>query len=147
MRTLTILAILFLTGCASTTFSVTGKVKGKDGIETVKSVPVFKTQADIVAPTRVGPDGITFADTAVLGVRKIAVVDSKGNVRLDKAGNPIYNEIPVVAGIYHSTATESAYSGASFLTRSIGSLVGTIAAAFTGASAVNSLAGAIPTPQ
>jgi len=140
-----VLILSTLTGCASTSFSVPVTVKGEKG-EKVKSVKVFTTQADIVAPTSVGPQGITFSNTSVLGVRRVAVVDSKGNVRLDKAGNPVYNEFPVVAGIYHSTSTEAAYTGASFLVRSVGSLVGTIAASVMGANVAASAAGAVPAP-
>lgn len=135
-----ILAILAcgLCSCTSTTFSVPMKVKGKDGVETVKSVRVMSTQADIVAPTSVGPQGITFASTtASFGTRREAVIDSKGNLRLDKAGNAVFNEYPIVPGVYHSTATTAAYNGGSFLTRALGSLVGTIGASLFGVGAVS----------
>jgi len=144
-RGLILLAFLAFTGCASTSFSVPVTVQGEKG-QTAKAVKIFTTQADIVAPTSVGPGGITFGNTSVLGVRRVAVVDSKGNVRLDKAGNPVFNEYPVVAGIYHSTATEAAYTGGSFLARSIGSLIGTIAASVMGAQVASSAAGAVPAP-
>jgi hypothetical protein len=139
-------SLSILSGCASTNFSVPVTVTGKDGVQTVKSVKIMSTQADIVAPTSVGPQGITFGPTTALGVRRVAVVDSKGNLRLDKAGNPVFNEFPVVAGIYHSTATESAYNGGSFLARSIGSLIGTIAASVAGAQVASSAVGAVPAP-
>ncbi len=143
MKPLLLLSYILLSACASTTFYQPVTLDGEKG-QTVKAVKIMTTQADIVAPTSVGPQGITFGNTSELGTRKVAVVDSKGNVRLDKAGNPVFNEFPVVAGIYHSTSTEAAYSGASFLTRSLGSLIGTIAASVMGANVAASAAGAVP---
>jgi len=137
------LGCLWLCSCASTTFYQPVTVTGANGTQTVKAVKTMSTQGDIILPLRVGPDGIEFAQTgSPVGIRRVALVDSKGNPRLDGEGRPIYDEYPIVAGIYHSSATESAYQGGSFLTRSVGSLAGTIAASVAGVAAAQGAASA-----
>jgi len=138
-----LLAVLGLTGCASTTFYDTAVVKNKDGSESARAVPRLKTSGDIVMPSSVGPDGMKFSTSAAsAGMRRTVAVNSKGNPLLDGDKRPIYNEAPVVAGIYHSTATEAAYLGGSFLTRSFGSVFGTAFASIFLPAAGGQLAGA-----
>jgi hypothetical protein len=83
-------------------------------------------------------------DASQVIMQRIAVTDSKGNPLLTKDGQPIFNEMPLVAGLNHSFPTASRGDALSKTIRSVGSLAGTIAASLTGASAANSLAGAIP---
>jgi hypothetical protein len=88
-------------------------------------------------------------DASQVVMQRIAVTDSKGNPLLDGNKQPIFNEIPLVAGLNHSTPTTSFWEGLSKGTRSLGSLIGTAFASFTaavtGTQATSALAGALPT--
>lgn len=84
-------------------------------------------------------------DASQVVMQRIAVTDSKGNPLLTKDGQPIFNEMPLVAGLNHSFPTAARGDAISKIIRSIGSLAGTIAASIAGTEAANSLASAIPT--
>jgi hypothetical protein len=145
------LLALILTGCASTTIYQPTTYQTEKG-QAVKSAKVLSVQGDISGAFTLTtqPGGGVMLDVKPLDasqvlMQRIAVTDSKGNPLLTKDGQPIYNEIPLVAGLNHSRPTGAAWDGLSKGLRSVGSVVGTIAASLTGASAANSLAGAIPT--
>ncbi len=139
-------------GCASTTIYEPVVVNGKEGTQKVVSAKRMNIAGDIngAFTLTTKPGGYVNLDVKPLDasqviMQRIAVTDSKGNPLLDKAGNPIFNEVPLVAGLNHSFPTAARGESFSKGIRSIGSLAGTIAASITGASAANSLAGAIPT--
>jgi hypothetical protein len=146
-----VLAVLFfLTGCASTTVYQPVTLQGPKG-DTVKSAKLLNLAGDIngafTLTTR--PGGYVTLDVKPLDasqvlMQRIAVTDSKGNPLLTKDGQPIFNEVPLVAGLNHSFPTTARGESVSKGLRSVGSLLGTVAASITGASAANSLAGAIP---
>ena len=146
------LSILIITGCASTTIYQPMVVNGKEGAQTAKAVKLMNIAGDVngafTLSTR--PGGYVTLDVKPLDssqvvMQRIAVTDSKGNPLLTKDGQPIFNEVPLVAGLNHSFPTSARGDALSKAIRSVGSLAGTIAASLTGASAANSLAGAIPT--
>lgn len=152
MKTLPLFALLALAGCASTTVYQPVTVKGAKG-ESVKSAKVLSIQGDVAGAFRLTttPDGgisweVRALDTNQVLMQRIAVTDGKGNPLKDKAGNAIYNEIPFVAGLNHSRPTGVSWDGVSQGLRSVGSVVGTIAASVMGTQAATSLAGAIHTP-
>jgi hypothetical protein len=155
MHTLSpLLAAALLTGCASTTVYQPMTATGKDGVTHTKAVKVFAVQGDIsgafTLTTQPGCGGVTLEvkplDAGQVLMQRIAVTDGKGNPLRDKAGNAVYNEIPLVAGLNHSRPTGVAWDGVSQSLRSVGSVVGTIAASVMGTQAATSLAGAIHTP-
>jgi hypothetical protein len=143
-------AIVF-SSCTTTAVYQPVTVQGKDGTQHVKSVKMLGLQGDIngafTLETR--PGGYVSLDVKALDagqfiMQRIAVTDSKGNPLFDKEGKPIFNEVPLVAGLNHSFPTATRGDAVSKTLRSIGSLAGTIAASVTGATAGNSLAGTIP---
>jgi hypothetical protein len=146
MKTLVILAAVALSGCASTTVYQPTVVGDK-----VASAKVFSIQGDISGAftLQTQPGGGVLLDVKPLDssqvlMQRIAVTDGKGNPMFGKDGQPVYNEIPLVAGLNHSRPTGVAWDGLSKGFRSVGSVIGTIAAAMTGASVANSVAEAIP---
>jgi hypothetical protein len=147
---------LSLSGCASTTLydTVLTSSTDKDGNQTQSARAV---KAAVIAGDVNGaftltkkPGGYLTLDVKPLDasqviMQRIAVTDSKGNPLLTKDGQAIFSEVPLVAGLNHSFPTAARGDAFSKAIRSVGSLVGTVAASITGASAANSLAGAIPT--
>jgi hypothetical protein len=85
-------------------------------------------------------------DASQVLMQRIAVTDSKGNPLLDKEGRPVFNEIPLVAGLNHSFPTTARGEAASGVIRSAGSAAGTIGTIAIGSTVGGGLAGAIPTP-
>ncbi len=150
MKPLLLLACALLSACASTTIYQPVTVQGEKG-QTVKSAKVISLQGDIsgafTLTTQPG-GGVSLdvkpLDSTQVLMQRIAVTDSKGNPLLTKDGQPIYNEIPLVAGLNHSRPTSAAWDGASKGIRSLGSLIGTIAASVMGTSVAASAAGAVP---
>jgi hypothetical protein len=146
-----VVVAFFLTGCAQTVVYQPTVVNGKDGRQGVKAVKMLALQGDIAGAftLRTRPGGYVELDVKPLDasqvlMQRIAVTDSKGNPLLTKDGQAIFNEVPLVAGLNHSFPTAARGDAISKALRSVGSVVGTVAASVTGASAANSLAGAIP---
>lgn len=141
--------LFFLTSCTNTTLYRTVTSKRADGSTVARAVPMLKIAADINGPATItsAPDGTTTIDIKPIGesiaFARRAVVDGKGNPILDKNGNPIYNDVPVIAGINHSAPLAVWWEGLSKATRSAGSVAGTIAASVAGAEAANEIGGAI----
>ena len=143
-------ASLVLSACASTTIYQPVVVSGEKG-QSVKSAKIMSIGGDLNgAFTLVTQPGggvsldVKPLDASQVIMQRIAVTDSKGNPLLTKDGQPIFNEVPLTAGLNHSFPTAARGDALSKAIRSIGSLAGTIAASIAGTQAANSLAGAIP---
>jgi hypothetical protein len=143
-------AVWLLTGCANTSVYQPVVVEGAKG-QTVKAVKVLGVGGDIngAFTLETQPNGSVKLQVLPLEgsqviMQRIAVTDSKGNPLLDKEGRPIFNEIPLVAGLNHSFPTAARGDAISKVIRSGGSVAGTVAASVAGAEAANQLARAIP---
>lgn len=115
---------VMLCSCASTTtYNV-----GPDG----KPSKAFQTYADTYGPTTITTNSrgtvikVEEFTTTNFPMMKVAVTNSKGNPILDKNGNAIFNEVPLVPGIRHSEPTMALFRGLSLFTRSVSNLAGTI---------------------
>ena len=148
---LLVIAIVWLfSGCANTSVYQPVVVEGAKG-QTVKAVKVLGVGGDIngAFTLETQPNGSVKLQVLPLEgsqviMQRIAVTDSKGNPLLDKEGRPIFNEIPLVAGLNHSFPTAARGDAISKVIRSGGSVAGTVAASVAGAEAANQLARAIP---
>ena len=143
-------ASLVLSACASTTIYQPVTVQWEKG-QKVTSAKVMSIGGDIngAFTLTTSPGGgvsldVKPLDASQVVMQRIAVTDSKGNPLLTKDGQPIFNEMPLVAGLNHSFPTAARGDAFSKAIRSVGSLAGTIAASIAGTEAANSLAGAIP---
>lgn len=144
---------LMLSACASTTIYQPVVMNGKEGTQAAKAVKVMNIAGDVngAFTLTTKPGGHVTLDVKPLDgsqvlMQRIAVTDSKGNPLLTKDGQPVFNEIPLVAGLNHSFPTKARGEAASGIIRSAGSAAGTIGTIAIGSTVGGGLAGAIPTP-
>lgn len=126
---------LMITGCATNSNFATAKVPdGHGGTKTV-GVKVYSQQADIIGDieTTIGKDGsfhqtVKTPATKNVAIMRVAVVNAKGAIMTDNAGNAVFNEIPMVAQIRPSNGTQALFFGLNTAFRGFGSMVGTAGA-------------------
>lgn len=132
MKSLLLVCLLFV-GCASNTVYGPGTTTTKHGDRAV-AVKRFQQQGDIIGDQKYvfGRDGtllsltITTPDPNNVAIKRIAVLNNKGQLVTDKNGNPVFNETPMVAMSTPSSGTEAMYSGLNRALRGLGSMIGTV---------------------
>lgn len=167
MKTQTLLRIallcaasIFTVGCASNATLSPQPYTKKDGSTGYRAVKTYSQQADIIGDveTTVSASGdfwqkVTTPNAANVPTMRVAVMKPNGSPALDKAGQPIFNEIPMVAQIRPSAGTEAMFSGLNQVIRGLGSFAGTVGASLVGIFAAQGAANVaqdgialIPTP-
>jgi len=142
---------MFLTGCLSTSVYRTQVINTPDG-QVAKSIKAFSIQGNIqgsftLSTTADGAASLTVNPLNLdqIAYSYIAATNGKGDPLFDDAGNPVYNTIPFVAGLDHTSPTTAFWAGLNKSFRSLGSVIGTIGASLFGIEAANQLGGAVNT--
>lgn len=132
-KLLLILPLLFCS-CASQTFYRTG-TNAKGGTAAVKS---FQNYGDLVGNVEMSHDRLSVSlPQGPIPVARVAVVNKSGQL-------VSVNEIPMMPGVYNSTANASLFNGIDKSIRAGGSVAGTIGAAAVAGGVLGSAAGAVP---